>query len=377
MNRHAIATVLGLTVLGLTVLAVPATAQVLRTASGSLADVTVARDAFRDDIGGGTTPGSAGSFGGVRREINWDGTPDSFSQPNAFPVDFFNSNSPRGVVFSNGAANHFGVSAKTGNPSATPVRFADLDPLYDDIFAAFTEQRLFASLDDPVYDIHFFVAGTNVPGLVTGFGAVVTDVDDEHVSFVEFFDVDGALLARHDFPAAAGDGTFSFVGLSFDEPTIARVRMGAGDVALGGGGEPGGADAVAIDDLIFGEPVEAVGAPCVPTPTALCFLDNRFRVEATFTTSNVGDGVAKVQPLSDNSGTMSFFNVSNREALVKVLDACSLNDAFWFFAAAATNVGYTFTVTDTVSGTHQDYSKAEGPPAPAINDTTAFETCDI
>ena len=43
---------------------------------------------------------SYGDFGGLRREINWDGVPDARADPNPLPADFFNVNSPRGVVFS-------------------------------------------------------------------------------------------------------------------------------------------------------------------------------------------------------------------------------------------------------------------------------------
>ena len=67
-----------------------APAQVVRSAAGDLATVTAARDAFRADLGGGTVAGANGSFGGLRREINWDGVPDSASRPNLLPSDFFN-----------------------------------------------------------------------------------------------------------------------------------------------------------------------------------------------------------------------------------------------------------------------------------------------
>src|SRR5690349_21427656 len=52
--------------LGLFVSSVPAQV-VVRTATGAAAaDITATRDAFRTDLGGGTTAGANGSFGGLR-----------------------------------------------------------------------------------------------------------------------------------------------------------------------------------------------------------------------------------------------------------------------------------------------------------------------
>src|SRR5262249_50850614 len=70
-------------------------------------------DQFRAAIGGGVAAGANGSFGGVRREINWDGVPDALSAPNLMPPDFFNVNSPRGAVFSTPGSG-FEVSANAG-----------------------------------------------------------------------------------------------------------------------------------------------------------------------------------------------------------------------------------------------------------------------
>jgi hypothetical protein len=353
-----------------------AQAQVVRSASGDLVTVTVARDAFRADLGGGTTAGANGSFGGLRREINWDGVPDSFSRPNLLPSDFFNVNSARGAIFFNSHDNSFAVSAKTGNPTATPVRFADFDPAYETKLATFSPQRLFVSTWDPTYEVKFFVPGTNRPAVVSGFGAVFTDVDVAGGSAIEYFGIDGQSLGRYEVPAAAGDGTLSFLGVSWPgAPAIARVKVTSGDVALDGGGEPVGHDAVAADDFLYGEPVEAEDGGCVATPTALCLTHGRFRVEATFTSTQAGGGTARVVPLNANSGTMTFFSPQVSEVLIKVLDACALNNRFWVYGAAATDVGYDITVTDTATDDHKTYSKLQGPPAPALTDSDAFATC--
>src|ERR1700704_269067 len=51
------------------------------------AAITPTRDAFRAAVGGGTVAGANGSFGGLRREINWDGVPANLSDPNPLPAD--------------------------------------------------------------------------------------------------------------------------------------------------------------------------------------------------------------------------------------------------------------------------------------------------
>ena len=61
--------------------------------------------------------------------------------------------------------------------------------------------------------------------------------------------------------------------------------------------------------------------------------------------------------------------------LIKVLDGCEINNHFWVFFAAATNVEYTVTVTDTESGDVQTYFNPLGNVAEAVTDTVAFATC--
>jgi hypothetical protein len=55
----------------------------------NVAAVTPTVDAFRSALGG-LNPNVVGSLGTGRREINWDGVPDTFAAPNLLPGNFFN-----------------------------------------------------------------------------------------------------------------------------------------------------------------------------------------------------------------------------------------------------------------------------------------------
>ena len=58
-----------------------------------------------------------------------------------------------------------------------------------------------------------------------------------------------------------------------------------------------------------------------------------------------------------------------------MLDACALNNNFWTFAAATTDLGLTLRVADSQTGDVVCYENPAGMPAPAITDTSAFATC--
>src|SRR5215217_3537760 len=78
---------------------------VIRKAVGAnAAAIQATVDQFRGDLGT-LNPNNGQSFTSGRREINWDGVPDNFSAPNFMPNDFFNVNSPRGVIFSSNSGN--------------------------------------------------------------------------------------------------------------------------------------------------------------------------------------------------------------------------------------------------------------------------------
>src|SRR6188472_2521846 len=140
---------------------------VFEAAGANAAAITPTRDAFRAGVGGGTVAGANGSFGGVRREINWDGVPAGFSDPNALPANFFNINSPRGVVFSTPGTG-FLVSANAGG--ATPVLFG-----FPTDFQTFSPQKLFTAVNSNITDVNFFLPGTTDAATTSAFGVVFAD----------------------------------------------------------------------------------------------------------------------------------------------------------------------------------------------------------
>ncbi len=247
-----------LSLLGGTVNAAP----VVRQGSGAnTAALQAIVDQFRTDLGGSNN-GVGGSFTSGRREINWDGVPDSFSEPNNLPLDFFNVNSPRGVIFNaiedaTGAGlNQFAVSANTA--SGVPVRFANINASYSSIFTTFSAQRLFTVRNTNIMEVNFVIPGTNIPATVNGFGVIFTDVDSAtggNRSLIRVYGSDGKQLSA----ASAGvlDNGLSFVGISFNAgERIARVVIESGNAALSSTNNDGvsGIDVVAMDDFIYGEP---------------------------------------------------------------------------------------------------------------------------
>ena len=113
-----------------------------------------------------------------------------------------------------------------------------------------------------------------------------------------------------------------------------------------------------------------------PDDGVLLLNRDRFKVDVdwhSFSDSGSLDGAAAV--VSPDDGLLWFFNEDNWEVLVKVLDGCDFNAHYWVFAATATSVEYTLTVTDTQTDSAQNYENMLGRTSPAVTDTQAFATC--
>ena len=118
-------------------------------------------------------------------------------------------------------------------------------------------------------------------------------------------------------------------------------------------------------------------AECIPTTTALCLgAGGRFQVEASWRIPGGDEGHGVAIPFREDTGLFWFFDSSNVEVIVKVLDACAEPfDRFWVFASGLTNVEVQLRVTDTATGEVRVYDNPQGQRFQPIQDTQAFDTC--
>ena len=106
-------------------------------------------------------------------------------------------------------------------------------------------------------------------------------------------------------------------------------------------------------------------------------LGDRFRVSATWRdpSGQTGVGFPVITSESARSTVLAFFNDDNWELMVKVLDGCSINQHFWVFGSASTDLEFNLVVEDLLTNTTSTYHNDMGNAAAAITDTSAFATC--
>jgi len=216
---------------------------------------------------------------------------------------------------------------------------------------------------------------------------------------VEFGTADGSAVDGEDYTGVGGmlswedgeDGAKSFeveildddvtegnetVELSLSNPTGGAVLEG-GEDDLEADADEGleGAETATAQLTILDNDGE-IGL-CDADDTTLCLSDERFRVSVVWRTPAGDTGVGQAVTFTEDTGFFWFFDDANLEVMVKVLDACELPafESFWVFFAATTNVDFTVTVVDTVSGVIKEYTNAAGEAAEPVQDTVTFETC--
>ncbi|MDI9631534.1 MAG: hypothetical protein QM311_08765 [Acidobacteriota bacterium] len=225
-------------------------------------------------------------------------------------------------------------------------------------------------------------ASTNLPGVTNG--AQATHGGAIHDGFAARLSGDLRTLIQS-----------TYLGGSDKDSIEAMAEAANGDLLVGGltrsadlPGTAGGAQQLHSDhggledgfvarlsgDLRAESPVTP-SEPCVPSATKLCLNGGRFHVTVRWRDYAGTRGAGQAVTETDDSGLFWFFNADNLEMLVKVLDGCGLNDRYWVFAAATTDVEYELTVRDAITGTSRTWQNPLGVASPAITDTGALAVC--
>ena len=131
------------------------------------------------------------------------------------------------------------------------------------------------------------------------------------------------------------------------------------------GGACGAFDTEAFSRSGGPAPSSAAGAACAGEGDLFLSPGRSFLVRLTATDPRTGrttSGVAANE--NDSFGTFSLpaftGNLSNPEVFVKIVDGRPVNGRFWIFYGGLTDVEYTLTVTDAVTGAGHAYEKPAG-----------------
>ena len=105
------------------------------------------------------------------------------------------------------------------------------------------------------------------------------------------------------------------------------------------------------------------GGTCEASETRLCLQDGRFSVDVELVDPRdmqrkAGKVVSSVG--TDETGFFWFFTPTNVELATKLLDGRSQNGKYWFLYGGLSDVEYTITLTDTVTGESAPYYNEAG-----------------
>ena len=235
---------------------------IFQAAGANAASIQSSVDAFRAALGDPNNGNNPGPLQTGRREINWDGGNPAILDTTAPVTPFTTFLNTRGSQFTTPGMGLSQAPPSGGPEGGLAVLFGN--PTYANIFTTFSPSRLFTPVGSNITQAAFFIPGTNgtVPATVRGFGAVFTDVDQPDgvgvdatraSTRIQYFDRNDELIFTSFVPPSPGNGTFSFLGIVFDDARIASVVIKTGDVAPGPNDDRRH-DIVMMDDFIYGEP---------------------------------------------------------------------------------------------------------------------------
>jgi hypothetical protein len=142
-----------------------------------------------------------------------------------------------------------------------------------------------------------------------------------------------------------------------------------------GGGTPDGSG---YDLFSFGgADCSASAISCLRDSQTACLLNGRFQVRVTWrtrTASGSGNVMSFIDQRAENDESVFFwfFDSTNFEMGIKMLNACTFNNKFWIYIGGLTDQGWTVTVTDTKTGAARTYANAIGHLSTPVGDTSAL-----
>jgi hypothetical protein len=205
-------------------------------------DIAATLVQFRAALGDPLNGGAPGPLSGGRREIKWDGAPAEM------PGDFCNTTVKAGAIFSTE-----GIGFRNSDSD-----FSEINPAYADDFNAFSQPKTFMPIGSAQLTMTFRVPGLETAATTRAFGVVFSDVERVGAASIKLFDAAGRSLGQYHAPVRSDPAGFSFVGVTFASPIVARVRITSGQRALGRGvqdlSDGGNLDLAVMDDYLYAEP---------------------------------------------------------------------------------------------------------------------------
>jgi hypothetical protein len=161
-----------------------------------------------------------------------------------------------------------------------------------------------------------------------------------------------------------------------DEPARIVLQLEAGTYTIAAGAPRG-----SMPFPRFTLRLREIAGVCRPSLGILCIDDfeddRRFAVNVDYDSAIAGrSGRAHLARSEfDRGGIFYFFDRHNPEVMIKVLRGCPVTGHYWIFVSALTNVGFTVTVRDTITGEIWTYENPDQNVALPVQDLRAF-ACD-
>lgn len=171
------------------------------------------------------------------------------------------------------------------------------------------------------------------------------------------------LATIQDFSSGTVLASSGSCGFSDDTCTFSYVIPASGTYLTGIGAYGFGSYTLTLADS---------GASTCGDSRTLCLSNSIYAVSVQWATTDGRTGSGTAVTLTSDTGYFWFFSSANVELVVKVLDGTGINGKHWVFYGALSNVSYTITVTNRLTGATRTYTNAQGNLA-SVADTGAFD----